>query len=117
MDTKLPRFEGRDVEGATLKLSGKAESRVGALGDQEAVFLIVKGHVSKISHGDATVNGATVFVREHTVKASELVILDPDDGERMLSEGAMLADEKFGLMGLFQPESGPDSETGEVGGE
>ena len=113
MDTELPRFEGRIVDAASLKLTGKATERVGALRDEEEVFLIVRGRVSKVSHGEATVNGADVYLREHTVKADRMTIIDPDDGERMLSEATMLADEAFGLAGLFSKESGPDTETGE----
>jgi len=113
MQTKLPMFEGREVRAAALKLTGKSDDAVGALDSGEEVFLIVRGTVEKISHEDAKVGDARLFARVHTVKADRVVLVTADDGERMLEEGLMLSDDRFGVANLFTG-PGPDGETGEI---
>jgi hypothetical protein len=99
MKTNLPKFEGRPVEAASLRLSGKSQERVGSLALGEEVYVIVKATIAKISHGDAS----EVFTRQHDARAVAVVIVDRKDGERWLSEAAMLADERFGIQNLFGP--------------
>jgi hypothetical protein len=106
-------YEGKQPQGATVKLSGQAEQFVGPLHLDEEVFFVVRGHVQKVSHQDGKINGAELFIREHTVKASNVVILTPEDGERMLDEATMLAEEAFGIQRMFK-QAGVDPETGEV---
>jgi len=101
-------FEGARPETASLRLTGKSEERVGALAHGELVYLLVKANVAKVTHG---YDADDLLVREHTLKASNVIILDAKDGARLLTEGQMLADERFGVPSLF---AGVDRETGEV---
>lgn len=96
-----------------MKLAGSVSDRVGSLDMGEHVFVIVKGTVAGITHGDVK----DVFTRTHKVTASALVILDPEDGRRMLDEAQMIADERFGIENLFRQaeEATADPDTGEVG--
>ena len=104
MKTTLGSFEGRKVDAGQLKLTGKADDKIGTFDYDEEVFMLVKGRVKKITHGEGKDGKATVFVREHTV-----------DGERMLDEAAMLADEQFGVHSLWGPgDKEADPETGEI---
>ncbi|MDE2101510.1 MAG: hypothetical protein KGL39_29970 [Patescibacteria group bacterium] len=98
MKTTLPRFEGTLPSGAVLKLSGGTEDRVGALALGEEVYIVCKGTVTGITHQ----NVKDVFTRLHTVQPSALVLLERSDGERMLTEGQLLADERFGVDNLFK---------------
>lgn len=97
MKTALPKFEGQQVKAARLKLAGRSDERVGALALDEEVYLIVRGVVRKVTHGDET----GIFTRTHEVKASAAILLDRDQGARILDEAAMLADERFGIRNLF----------------
>lgn len=108
MKTDLPRFEGRNVQVGSLRLTGKVHERVGALAKDEEVFLIVKGTVTEITHGDIRVNGADLYGRKHTVKASALVLIERDQGGRMLDEATMLAGERFGVVDLFHQDGDGD---------
>lgn len=113
MNNQLGTFEGRKVESSALKLSGSVADRIGHLDLEEQVFIIVKGTVAGVLHGDVK----DVFTRTHKVSASALVILDPGDGERMLDEAQMIADERFGVENLFRQANdaiGADPETGEI---
>lgn len=101
MEAKLPHFEGRKVEESALRLTGKADGQVGSLAVEEEVFLLVRASCSAVSHQDVTVGGATLFTRVHKLAATRLVLLPPADGQRMMDKGLMLADERFGLQGLF----------------
>jgi hypothetical protein len=97
MKTNLPKLEGQAVQGAALKVSGKIAERVGALTKGEVVYFVGCGPVGALSFQD--VDG--VLTRVHVVKASALVVVEREDGERMLTESAMLADERFGIQTLF----------------
>lgn len=114
MKTKVPRFEGREVTTARIKVNGATDDRVGALAQDEEVFFIVKGTVSGISHEDVK----NVYTRVHKVTPASIVIIERKDGERILTEAQMLADERFGLETLFngQGEPKPPSD-GEGSGE
>jgi hypothetical protein len=101
MKTALPKFEGRQVLAGSLRLTGKTRDKVGALALDEQVFLIVRGTVSQVAHSEVSIDGATVFARVHTVKADALMLLERDAGEKMLDEATMLADERFGVVNLF----------------
>lgn len=114
MKTTMPKFEGRAVQMGALKLTGKADERIGSLDYDEEVYLLVRARVSKVSHEEVTKQGATFFARLHTANARSVVIVDPADGERMLDEAAMLADERFGVQSLFGGPPKADPETGEV---
>jgi hypothetical protein len=109
----LPQFEGRQPLGAQVRLTGSSDQHVGALEMDETVYFVVKGHVTRISHQDGKISGAEVFVRNHTVKASQVILLDPNDGERMLDEAAMLSEDAFSLNQMFKA-AGVDPNTGEM---
>jgi hypothetical protein len=110
MKTQLPKFEGRGVQAATLKLTGRSDERVGSLALDEEVYLIIRGVVRKIAHSD----DSGIFTRSHEVKASVAIIIERDQGERILDEAAMLADERFGIQNLFNIE---DAEADNGSGE
>lgn len=103
MKTTLPKFEGQQVQAARLKLSGHSDERVGALASEEDVYLIVRGVVAHIDHG----NVGDVFTRTHTVRATAAILMSADQGARILDEAAMLADERFGVQNLFGGGTGP----------
>jgi hypothetical protein len=116
MKTKLGNFEGRKVEAGALKLGGTVSDRVGHLELDEPVFMIIKGTVSNVSHGDVK----ETFTRLHKVRASAMVILEAEDGERMLDEAQMIADDRFGVENLFRQKASHavgqdvDGDTGEI---
>ncbi len=97
MNTKLGKFEGRVVGGSLLKVTGTIDNRVGALGQDEEVYVVAKVTVARITHGDVS----EVYTRQHTGKAGQMVIIEPEVGERWLTEAQMLADERFGIANLF----------------
>lgn len=113
MIEKLGSFEGRKVDAGAMKLSGSTSDRVGHLEMGEQIFLVVKGTVAGILHSDVK----DIFTRTHKIAASALVILEPEVGRRMLDEGQMIADERFGIENLFRQaeEIIGDPSTGEVG--
>jgi hypothetical protein len=97
MNTQLPFFEGHEVSSATLAITGKLDANVGSFNMDEEVYLIVRGCVSDISHGKK--KGA--ILRKQKLESIAMVILDKEAGERMITEAAILADEKFGVSNLF----------------
>lgn len=97
MKTQLGTFEGRPIDVGALKLTGSASERVGKLDMGEEVYVICRAIVGRIEHGKSK-DG---FVRVHKADAVAMALIERDDGERMLSEGQALADERFGLAGLF----------------
>jgi hypothetical protein len=97
LKTQLPKFEGQQVKAAALKVSGRCDSRVGALGLDEEVYLVIKVVVAKISHGDQS----GIFTRTHDAKAVVIVPLERASGARILDEASALADERFGIANLF----------------
>ena len=101
MKTTLPKFEGRQVQAGTLRVTGRSREKVGALALDEEVFLIVRGTVSQIAHSEVSIDGAEIFARVHTVKANALQLVERAAGERMLDEATALADERFGVVNLF----------------
>lgn len=105
MKAKLPRFEGETPQMAMVKLSGRADDRIGALARNEECFWVIKGVVANVDHGD---HGG-VLARIHKVKAVAMFYLEAAQGERILTEAALLADERFGIRDLFHqdpPEEG-----------
>jgi hypothetical protein len=100
MKTTLHKFEGQMPKAARLKVSGHSDERVGELANDEEVYLIVKGVVSTVDHGHV----GNVFTRTHKVKATSVILMDRDQGARILDEAAMLADERFGIQSLFNPD-------------
>jgi hypothetical protein len=102
MKTKLPRFEGREVQAATMSLTGRCRERIGALALDEEVYLIVRATVTKVAHHDGSGDQDGLFVRNHTVRAGAIMLLANGDGPRLLDEAAMLADERFGIQTLFR---------------
>ena len=108
-------FEGRKVSGSQLKLTGSTDGKLGSLDYDEEVYLFVKGRVKKITHGDVTIGGTATFSRLHTVGAISIYVVEPEQGERMLDEAAMMADERFGIGSLFGgagESAGDDSDGG-----
>lgn len=113
MNIKLPAFEGRVPAAALVKLTGGADDRVGALNIGEEVFFVVKATVVGVTHGDVK----DTFTRQHKVQATRLVLVEREDGERILAEATAMADDRFGVANLFADASsalGYDSETGEM---
>lgn len=102
MKTQLPRFEGKVPSAGAMKMNGTTEDRVGCLAYGEEVYFIGKGTVSGIDHTDVK----DVFTRVHKVSPSALVLIDRKDGEKMLTEAQMLADERFDVASLFNGDEG-----------
>jgi len=114
MKTTLSLFEGHPVQASVLKVTGGASEKIGTLDQDEEVFLIVKGHVSQITHGYVR----ETYTRLHKVVATDLVVLNRTDGMRMLDEAMALQDDRFGLQQLFATSGGSavlhDPVTGEI---
>lgn len=92
-DLFVPLFEGMRPNGTTTKLTGKADSPVRALGLDEEVVLIVTGTTSAVNHKRVDGGG---LQREQTVKASEVLMLDPADPlVAQLREHAYLAGKRM----------------------
>jgi hypothetical protein len=104
MDTSLGKFEGHKVEAARLSLTKAQTTQVGKIADGELVYFMGMAKVSKISHGRITIGNGELYARLQEGGVSRLVVLDAADGERMLDEAIMLADEKFGVRDLFHQE-------------
>lgn len=101
MDVNLGMFEGRTVTAGGIKLTGSSWARVGRLDADEDCYLIVRATVTKITHGEAKIDGAGHYARVHTLAASAVELVDTDAGARMLDESRMLADECFGTPNIF----------------
>lgn len=97
MKTKLPRFEGETPSSSVVKLSGRAEDRIGALARNEEAFFVIKAVIANVDHGDH--GGA--LARIHKAKVVAMYYLEAEQGERLLTEAALLADERFGIRDLF----------------
>jgi hypothetical protein len=97
LNPKLPKFEGEQPQAASLRLSGRSDERVGALAREEEVYLIVRAVVNKITHGDES----GVLTRVHHARATTVILMERDQGERILDEATMLANEQFGIRDLF----------------
>lgn len=105
MKTKLPRFEGETPATAVVKLSGRADDRVGALARNEECFFVIKAVIANVDHGDH--GGA--LARIHKAKVVAMFYLEADQGARLLEEAALLADERFGIRDLFHQEPPEES--------
>lgn len=101
MDTQLGLFEGHAVQAATLNLTGKTHERIGKMDIDEEIFLVVKARVEKVSHGDEKIAKTDLFTRGHKAAITSMFVVNRDQGERMLNEAAMMADEAFGIESLF----------------
>ncbi len=97
MRTTLGTFEGRVIEASALKVAGSMGEKVGTLEQGEEVYLIVKGYVTAITHGFSK----ETFTRLHKVSATNVVLIDREDGRRMLTEAVALQDDRFGLQQMF----------------
>ncbi len=97
------------VVSSNLRVSGKTEERVGALDVGEEVFLIVRGYVSGVNHESTDIG----LERRHSVKTEEIVIIQRQDGQRLLGEAQALSDERFGLQNIFDS-IGANLDTGEL---
>jgi hypothetical protein len=109
----LGTFEGRKVQVAELRIRGGSGERIGTMDYEEEFYFVGKAVVSKITHGDVKEK----FTRTHVATTSALVIIDREDGEQMLTEASMMADERFGVANLFAQAGqaiGYDPDTGEL---
>lgn len=97
MKNNLPKFEGQQPKASGLRITGRSGERVGALANEEEVFLVVKGVVAKVGHG----NVGNVFTRTHDVKVTTAILVDRDAGARFLDEATAWANERFGIRDLF----------------
>ena len=97
MKTRLPKFEGVSVEAATLRVNGSIDERVGSLASGEELFVILRAVVVDVAHGIR----AEVMTRQHKARTVNAVLLEPDQGARLLEEALVLADERFGIRDLF----------------
>lgn len=113
MKIKLPKFEGRDVEAAELKVSGATEDRVGAMAQEEVFYLVVKGVVAGVNHQYRK----DVYTRCHKGTVVAMVPLQEAQGARLLDEAQMMADEAFGVQNLFSGQDPPDGAEGGAGGK
>ena len=104
MKTRLPKFEGVPVEAATLKVAGSLAERVGALATGEELFVILRAVVTDVGHGIH----AEVMTRQHKAATVVAVLLEPEQGARLLEEALVLADERFGIRDLFHTDPDPD---------
>jgi hypothetical protein len=112
VDTKLGEFEGREVEASQLSLTSAKTTQCGKLADGEVFYAIVMGKVDDIGHGLTTIGKGKLYTRKQAGGVTRMVLVDPADGQRMLDEAVMLADEKFGVRDLFHqdPDEGSDSD-------
>lgn len=112
MKAQLGNFEGSRIDIGAIKLSGSAAERVGKLALGEEVWVVGRAIVGRIEHGE-TKDG---FVRVHKAEVVSMALVGRDEGQRMLTEGQALADERFGLAGLFARDLALtyDAETGEI---
>lgn len=110
MDTQLGLFEGRSVQACTLKLTGSTHERIGKMVLDEEIFIVCKARVEKISHGDEKVARTDQFTRGHKAAITAMFVVDRGQGEAMLSEAAMLADEAFGIESMFSQGGNPPPE-------
>lgn len=97
MKTRIQKFEGAPVDGATLKVTGALGERVGQLARGEEVFVILRAVVTDVNHG---IRGE-LLLRQHKAATVVAAMLEPDQGARLLEEALTLADERFGIRDLF----------------
>ena len=101
MKTRLPKFEGVPVEASTLRVSGAIDERIGALASGEELFVIMRAVVVDVAHG---IHGE-LMTRQHKARTVTAVLLEPDQGARLLEEALVLADERFGIRDLFHTDA------------
>lgn len=105
MQIELPQFEGKDVQTAVARFSGRATQRIGALAQDEFAIVIARVRVNSVMHKDfkasTGANSPKLFTRVHDLATTRAVVLSEEDGQRLLGEAIQLADEKFGIESLF----------------
>lgn len=106
MKSHVQRFEGQTVLSTVMRVKGTVGERVGQLSKGEEVFFVGKGVVSEVGFKDVR----EALTRVHVVAATDLFLVERKDGERMLTEGALLSDERLGIQTLFND---PDDKAGE----
>ena len=92
------------MEAATLKVAGSLAERVGALATGEELFVILRAVVTDVGHGIH----ADVMTRQHKAATVLAVLLEPEQGARLLEEALVLADERFGIRDLFHTDGTDD---------
>lgn len=104
MKTHLPEFEGREVQNAVAKFSGRTGQRVPAFSDGEFVIVVAKARVKAIRHADFKAqsgkNSPSLYTRIHELSTTRAVVLSEDDGEHLLDDALKAADAAFGIEGL-----------------
>ena len=122
MKTDLPSFEGREVQSAVAKFSGRTSSRVGALGQDEFVIVVARVKVNKVSHQDfkasSGANSPKLYTRVHECTTTRAIVLPEEQGAKILEEAQMWSDDQFGIQGLFNGieksgDEGDDESAGE----
>lgn len=100
-------FEGRQVVAAAVRVTnaGDGLSEAMRLDPQdlqhgEEIWLVVKGHVSKVAYEQIPKSEGTLLQRVHTVKAAECVMVAPDEVEELLKR------EKDRVLKLREAEQG-----------
>ena len=80
-----------------MRVNGNVDERIGALASGEELFVILRAVVTDVAHG---IRGE-VMTRQHKAKTVTAVLLEADQGARLLEEALVLADERFGIRDLF----------------
>lgn len=104
MQPQLPEFEGREVQAAVARFSGRTAQRVPAFSDGEFVYVIAKTRVNSIKHADfkaqSGANSPKMFTRIQELSTTRAVVLDEDEGEQLFEQALKAADAVFGIEGL-----------------
>lgn len=84
-------FEGRPVVAAAVRVTNAGDGLSEALRldpqdlhHGEEIWLIVKGFVSKVSYDPIPKSEGSLLQRVHTIKASECIMVAPDEVESLL---------------------------------
>lgn len=89
----LPKFEGRDVSAAQVRITGAGDGLSEALeidpvalhlGDE--VTYVLKGKVTQVNHRPISAKHPEMMVRQHTVSAEEITGIDGEVAEEFLAE-------------------------------
>lgn len=105
MKPHLPKFEGREVDASSLKISGSTEDHVGALHQEEVVYTVTKAVVSGVDHRFVK----DIYTRAHKATPVAMVVVDEATGEKMLEQAYEAAEARFGVKGLFAGQGAQDA--------
>jgi hypothetical protein len=89
----LPKFEGKEVTGAQVRITGAGDSLSEALEVEpvalhygQEVTYVIKTKVEQVNHRPLDAKHLDIMVRQHTCKVQEITEIDGDVAEEFLSE-------------------------------